>query len=106
MGTDKFSILSTTLEAVCDHYGIDMDMPVKELPEHHMDKILYGSVEEKIHFHYENDFGQVRENIIEFEGVLRNIERRYQETSSDYIREQMEKYMAATALVQHVKVID
>ncbi|MEH7801415.1 excinuclease ABC subunit UvrA, partial [Bacillus pumilus] len=82
------------LEAVCTHYGIDMDIPVKDIPSHLFDKILYGSGSERIYFKYENDFGQVRENEIEFEGVLRNIERRYRETSSDYIREQMEKYMA------------
>lgn len=81
------------LEAVCTHYGIDMDVPVKEIPEHLLEKILYGSNGEKIFFHYENDFGQVREGLIEFEGVIRNVERRYKETSSDYIREQMEKYM-------------
>ncbi|CUB16806.1 excinuclease ABC subunit UvrA [Bacillus safensis] len=81
------------LEAVCTHYGIDMDIPVKDIPSHLFDKILYGSGSERIYFKYENDFGQVRENEIEFEGVLRNIERRFKETSSDYIREQMEKYM-------------
>lgn len=82
------------LEAVCRHYNIDMDVPVKELPKEQLDRLLYGSNGEKIYFRYENDFGQVRENDIEFEGVIRNIERRYRETSSDYIREQMEKYMA------------
>ncbi|ALC82440.1 MULTISPECIES: excinuclease ABC subunit UvrA [Bacillus] len=82
------------LEAVCNHYGIDMDMPVEDIPTHLFDKVLYGSGKEKIYFRYENDFGQIRENHIEFEGVIRNLERRYKETSSDYIREQMEKYMA------------
>ncbi|TCJ06432.1 excinuclease ABC subunit UvrA [Cytobacillus praedii] len=82
------------LEAVCTHYGIDMDIPVKDIPAHLFDKVLYGSNGEKIFFHYENDFGQVRETTIEFEGVIRNVERRFKETSSDYIREQMEKYMA------------
>ncbi|KAA0836983.1 excinuclease ABC subunit UvrA [Bacillus paralicheniformis] len=82
------------LEAVCSHYGIDMDVPVSELPKHQLEKILYGSGDEQIYFRYENDFGQVRENYIEFEGVIRNIERRYKETSSDYVRELMEKYMA------------
>ncbi|MEB3751083.1 excinuclease ABC subunit UvrA [Geobacillus sp. FSL W8-0032] len=82
------------LEAVCRHYGIPMDVPVKDLPKEQLDKILHGSGGEVIHFRYTNDFGQVREQYIEFEGVLRNIERRYRETSSDYIREQMEKYMA------------
>lgn len=82
------------LEAVCAHYSIDMDVPVKDLPKHLLDKILHGSDGEKIYFRYENDFGQVRENEILFEGVIPNVERRYHETSSDYIREQMEKYMA------------
>jgi excinuclease ABC subunit A len=82
------------LEAVCNHYGIDMDVPVKDIPKPLLDKILYGSGDEKIYFRYVNDFGQVRENYIVFEGVISNVERRYRETSSDYIREQMEKYMA------------
>ena len=86
------------LKAVCKHYKIPMNVPVEELPNEQMDKILYGSGEEKIRFRYENEFGQVRDNEIEFEGVLHNIERRYKDTSSDYIREQMEKYMAQQRL--------
>ncbi|MGG2954620.1 excinuclease ABC subunit UvrA [Geobacillus stearothermophilus] len=82
------------LEAVCRHYGIPMDVPVKELPKEQLAKILYGSGGEPIYFRYTNDFGQVREQYIAFEGVIPNVERRYRETSSDYIREQMEKYMA------------
>lgn len=81
------------LEAVCDHFGVDMNIPVKDIPEHLLEKVLYGGGREKIYFRYENDFGQIREGNIEFEGVIRNVERRYKETSSDYIREQMEKYM-------------
>lgn len=82
------------LKAVCNHYGIDMDVPVKDLPKEQLDKILYGSGGEKIYFRYQNDFGQVREQYIVFEGVIPNVEHRYRETSSDYVREQMEKYMA------------
>lgn len=82
------------LEAVCNHFGINMDVPVKDLPQSDLDKILYGSETDKIYFRYENDFGQIRENYIQFEGVIGNVERRFKETSSDYIREQMEKYMA------------
>ncbi|WP_223701332.1 excinuclease ABC subunit UvrA [Sutcliffiella deserti] len=82
------------LQAVCNHFGIDMDVPVSDIPEHLLNKVLYGSGKEEIYFRYENDFGQVRESYILFEGVIRNVERRYKETSSDYIREQMEKYMA------------
>ena len=82
------------LESVCKHYGVDMDIPVKDIPKHQMDRILYGSDGEQIYFKYENEQGQVREAMIEFEGVINNVERRYKETASDYIREQMEKYMA------------
>ena len=82
------------LKAVCDHYEIPMDVPVKDIPKNQMDKILQGSGKDEIYFRYENDFGQVRENYLRFEGVIPNVERRYRETSSDYIREQMEKYMA------------
>ncbi|MCR8847827.1 excinuclease ABC subunit UvrA [Rossellomorea sp. SC111] len=82
------------LKAVCDHYEIPVDIPVKDIPKHQMDKVLYGSGKDEIYFRYENDFGQVRENYLRFEGVIPNVERRYRETSSDYIREQMEKYMA------------
>ncbi|MDQ0233513.1 excinuclease ABC subunit UvrA [Metabacillus malikii] len=82
------------LKAICNHYGIDMDTPIKDIPKHLLDKVLFGSDSDEIYFRYENDFGQVRENYIQFEGVVRNVERRYKDTSSDYIREQMEKYMA------------
>ena len=82
------------LECVAEHYGIDMDVPVSQIPESQLDKILKGSNGEKIYFRYENDFGQVRENRVEFEGVLANVERRFKETNSDYTRDQMEKYMA------------
>lgn len=82
------------LKSVCGHFGIDMDIPVKKIPTNKMEKILYGSGKEKIHFHYVNDFGNIRDNDILFEGVLNNIARRYKETSSDFIRETLEKYMA------------
>lgn len=81
------------LECVCLHYGIDMDVPVKQLPQDQMDKILKGSGKDKILFRYVNDFGQVKESPIVFEGVINNISRRYKETGSDFIREQMEGYM-------------
>ncbi|GGF31498.1 UvrABC system protein A [Halobacillus andaensis] len=82
------------LQSVANHYDIDMNKPVKDLPKDQLDRVLYGSGDEKVQFRYENDFGKVRENEIFFEGVIPNISRRYRETGSDYIREQMEKYMA------------
>lgn len=82
------------LASVCAHYDIDMDAPVSKLPKAKLNRILYGSKGEKIHFRYENEFGRIRENDIVFEGVLANVERRYRETNSDFTREQMAGYMA------------
>lgn len=85
------------LKAVCQHYKIDMDKPVKKISKKQMDKILYGSGDEKIRFYYVNDFGKEKDNLIQFEGVINNISRRYKDTSSDFIRETLSKYMAETA---------
>jgi excinuclease ABC subunit A len=82
------------LKTVAKHYGISMTVPVSELPEDQLEKILYGSKDEKIRFRYTNEFGGTRDSDIYFEGVLSNVARRYKDTSSDYVRDQMEKYMA------------
>ncbi len=82
------------LASVCKHYEIDLDVPIEEISKDKLEKVLAGSNDEKIYFRYENEFGHVRESEIEFEGVLHNLARRYKETTSDYIREQMEGYMA------------
>ncbi|MFD1863321.1 excinuclease ABC subunit UvrA [Planococcus chinensis] len=81
------------LKAICKHYKIDMDVAMNELPEEHIHILLHGSGNDKIRFRYENDYGQIRDNHIHFEGVLSNVDRRFRDTSSDWIREQMEKYM-------------
>jgi len=81
------------LESACRHYGISMDIPFSELPEEQVRILLYGSEGEKIHFRYENEFGQVREAVVAFEGVIPNLQRRHLETSSDYIRETIENFM-------------
>jgi len=88
---------SQLLKAVCDHFKIDMDTPFEQLSEEHRETILNGNTKEEIHFRYENDFGMVRNTNLYFEGVLNNLQRRFKETSSDYIREQMEGYMAKKA---------
>ena len=82
------------LKTVCEHFDIPFDVPVSELSDEAMDIILNGSGEEKIRFVYTNEFGNTRDNSIYFEGVLRNVARRYHDTSSDFVRDQMEKYMA------------
>ncbi|PIC98258.1 excinuclease ABC subunit UvrA [Sporosarcina sp. P29] len=81
------------LKTIAKHYKIPMDVPVRELADSDIEKLMLGSKKEKIRFRYTNEFGNTRDSDIYFEGVLRNVERRYHETSSDYIREQMGKYM-------------
>ncbi|MGX9799770.1 excinuclease ABC subunit UvrA [Pediococcus acidilactici] len=81
------------LEQAAGSFGIDMDTPFKDLPKADQQLILYGSKGKQFHFHYENDFGGVRDVDTEFEGVINNINRRYQETNSDFTRDQMRSYM-------------
>lgn len=83
------------LESACKHFGINMNVPVEEIPQEKLDLLLYGAPGEKIRFHYENDFGQSKVAEVNFEGMIPNLERRYRETASDYVREFIEEYMSA-----------
>ncbi|HGF7299632.1 TPA: excinuclease ABC subunit UvrA [Enterococcus hirae] len=80
------------LAQACESYGIDMETPFEELPLEHQEIVLNGT-DELFHFHYENDFGGVRDVETTFEGGLKNIKRRYHDTNSDFTREQMRQYM-------------
>ncbi|GAA0368517.1 excinuclease ABC subunit UvrA [Bacillus horti] len=82
------------VNAVCQHFSIDQDTPVGKLSKEQVDVILYGSKGEKLYFKYTNEFNQIREGQVVFEGVVHHVERRYKETSSDFIREQLEAYMS------------
>lgn len=81
------------LAQACKEFGIDMNVPFEKLPEKDQDTVLNGSDGKTFHFHYENDFGNVRDVDVPFEGVIPNINRRYKETTSDFTREVMRKYM-------------
>lgn len=81
------------LEQFCLSFGIDMDTPFEKLSKEEQHLILHGSNGKTFHFHYENDFGGVRDVEVPFEGVLNNIYRRYHETNSDFTRDQMRLYM-------------
>ncbi|MCD7129969.1 excinuclease ABC subunit UvrA [Limosilactobacillus agrestis] len=81
------------LEQFCKSVGIDMETPFNKLSKKQQQQILYGNGETPFHFHYENDFGGIRDVDVPFEGVINNISRRYRETNSDFTREQMRKYM-------------
>ncbi|MDG3135635.1 excinuclease ABC subunit UvrA [Streptococcus suis] len=81
------------LEQAMNHFGVDMDKPFEELTEEEKDLIFNGSDGKEFHFHYENEFGGVRDIDIPFEGLITNINRRYRETNSDYTRTVMKTYM-------------
>ena len=81
------------LRQAAEHFGIDMDTPFEELSKEDQDLVLYGSGAREFHFHYKNDFGNVRDSDLPFEGVINNISRRHQTTSSDYTRRVMREYM-------------
>jgi len=81
------------LAQACKEFGIDMDVPFEKLPEKDQNVVLNGSDGKTFHFHYENDFGNVRDVDVPFEGVIPNVNRRYKETTSDFTREVMRKYM-------------
>jgi excinuclease ABC subunit A len=81
------------LEQAMIHFGIDMDQPFSDLSQEEKDLVLYGSNGKEFHFHYENEFGGVRDIEIPFEGVINNIHRRFRETNSDFTRNQMRSYM-------------
>lgn len=83
------------LKSVCAHFGIPLDKPVSTFSQEQMNKLLYGTGKEKVHFRYENDFGQRKEAHVTFEGIIPNLERRYRDTNSEGIREYIEGYMSS-----------
>ncbi|MEC0174635.1 excinuclease ABC subunit UvrA [Paenibacillus favisporus] len=83
------------LKSVCEHYNIPQNVPVSQLKDEDMNKLLYGTGNQKVRFRYENDFGQRKEAFVVFEGVIPNLERRYRETASEGIREFIENFMSA-----------
>lgn len=81
------------LQQFCVQHNISLDTPFEKLPESEQQLLLFGSADKLFHFHYENEFGGIRDVTIPFEGVANNIKRRYHETASEFTREQMMNYM-------------
>ena len=80
------------LTSLADHYDFDIDVPWSELDSIHQQKILFGSDDEEITFNYVNDRGTVFRRQHKFEGVIHNMERRYRETESQSVRDELTKY--------------
>lgn len=89
---DTNNITYTELKATCDFYHIDMDKPINKLKREELNIILYGS-KDIIEFNYVSKNGNTRKTKNYYEGVITNLERRYIETKSTWIREWIEGYM-------------
>ncbi len=89
---DTDNIQYTQMKTVCDYYGIDMNKPIKDLKKEELDIILYGSPD-MLDFRYISKNGNTRNTKDYFEGIVTNLERRYIETKSGWIREWIEGYM-------------
>ncbi len=81
------------LNSLAEHYGFDVEAPFKKLSKKHQQAILYGSGQTRIDFSYTNDRGDVIQRRHRFEGVIPNMERRYHETDSTMVRENLQKFL-------------
>lgn len=90
---DSLSLYYKKLGAVADFYNIDLNKPVKDLTRKELNIILYGS-KDKIPFSYKAKSGSILKNNDKFEGIITNLERRYMETSSEFIRRWIMGYMS------------
>lgn len=92
---DEGNLNTQEMEIICKHYGIDPYAPIRELPEDQLNIILYGTKEE-IHFKLKSNSGRVHEKVSRYEGLIPNLNRRYVETTSDWIRSWIESFMTET----------
>lgn len=88
-------LYTQTLQALARHYGFSMDLPWWKLPEQAQDVVLHGTGDQKIHFIYD-DNARKYEVRKPFEGVLPNLERRWRETDSSWVREELGRYQSET----------
>ena len=90
---DGGTIAQMYYDALAEHYGFSLDTPIEKLPKKIVDIILYGTKGEKIKMVRRSEYGQ-GEYYTDFEGVLNNLERRYRETQSSWMKEELESYMS------------
>jgi excinuclease ABC subunit A len=97
-GWDKRTLFYyNMLTSLSEHYEFDIDAPWEKLASIHQQKILFGSDDEEITFNYVNDRGTVFRRQHKFEGIIHNMERRYRETESQSVREELTKFMATSS---------
>ena len=91
-GADGGTIAQMYYEGLADHYHFSLDTPVRDLPKEVVDVLLYGSKGERIKMVRRKEYGS-GEYFTPFEGIIPNLERRYKETTSEWMREELEAYM-------------
>ena len=89
-----YQLLLAGSEGSCGKIRSGFDTPFKDLPEEFKKVLLYGTGDEKLTYTYTSRNGTVQNRSHTFEGIINNLERRYRETRSDWIKEKMEKYMS------------
>ena len=85
------------ISSLADHYGFDIETPFEELPQELQQLILYGSGKQVIEFRYLTERNGIKVKRHPFEGILRNMERRYRETESSVVREELARYLSTHA---------
>ncbi len=83
-----------TIEAVAHHYHINLDAPVSSLPPEKIQRILYGTQGEEVTVHVEGRNGRETAFNTAFEGIVPNLERRYRETNSEFLRNKISEFMS------------
>nr|WP_330400285.1 excinuclease ABC subunit UvrA [Tepidibacter mesophilus] len=81
------------VESLASKFNVSLDTPLKDLPDDFIEELLYGNNNVLVEFGYESKFGGYRTYQSNFEGVINNLERRYKETTSEYMREKIESFM-------------
>ena len=89
---DGNTIAQMYMEGLAEKYGFDFFTPIKDLPEGAVDKILYGTGDEKLHLHRTTAFNN-SEYFREFEGIIPNLERRFRDSTSQWVKEEIQAYM-------------
>jgi len=84
-------------EAIAELYRVDVDTPWEDLTDEQRDAFLYGTGEEPVQVTYRNRYGRRRSYATRFEGIVKNLQRRYRETDSEWTREKIEEYMSLRA---------
>lgn len=94
--TNDETYYSMMMKSLADKYGVDIDVPFKELPEDFVQELLYGNGVDStiVEFEFDSKFSGRKKYRAHFEGVVTNISRRYQETKSEYMRDKLEEFMA------------